>query len=158
MKTRNLTYLLFFIITLGGMFTSCDGYEGADTKAVEGYWIYSGTKADVFAVDSAVQRKVEEYVKNRNSELKISYEFNNDRTYYYYKSLEAPSKGIFKSLDEEYFLMDGPEGMKTLSSNDSVLYIMSDIKEEIVRELDVDSRILVKAFAIDTFSRGLSVE
>ncbi|WP_108821726.1 hypothetical protein [Dysgonomonas sp. Marseille-P4361] len=158
MKIRCLTYLLLLVMTLGLLFTSCDGDDGSSVQNIEGHWVYSGTKADVYAIDSVDQARIENYIQNRTSDLKLSYEFKNDKTYYYYQSLEEPMKGIVKPIDKEYFIMDDAKGKKTLAAQDSLIYVVSDLKEEIVRELEIDERRLVKALAVDTFTRGLYVE
>lgn len=155
MKVRCLTYLLLSVMTLGFLFTSCDGDDGAYTQSIEGHWVYSGTKADIYVTDTTVRKAVEEYILNRNREYKVSYEFKNDKTYYYYQNFEDPLKGIFKLIDKDYFIMDDSQGMKTVAREDTIIYVVSDLREEIARELQIDENKLVKALATDTFKRGL---
>lgn len=155
MKIKCLTYLLSLVVIFGLFFVSCDSDGGSDIQEIEGHWVYLGTKADVYVIDAALQRKVEEYIQKKNEADKLSYEFKNDRTYYFYQNLAIPMKGIVKNLGEDSYLIDDARGLRTLSYGDSVIYVVSDLKEEIVRELQIDERMLVKALAVDTFRRGL---
>lgn len=158
MKIKSLTYLLLLVAASGLLFVSCDRDEGLNVQDIEGYWEYSGTKADVYLVDPVEQEKVEKYVRNRNVENAQSYEFKNDRTYYYYLNNAYPLKGIVKSLDEGQYLMDDERGVKVLSSEDTAIYVVSDLKEEVVRELQIDERKVIRALAVDTFRRSLLVD
>lgn len=158
MKMKHLTYLLLSVITLGFLLTSCDGDDSAYSQSIEGHWVYLGTKADVHVTDTTIKKMVDDYISNRNKEYKVSYEFKNDRTYYYYQNYDDPMKGIFKPIDKDYFIMDDLRGMKTVAREDTIIYVVSDLRKEIARELDIDEYKLVKAMATDTFRRGLFSE
>jgi len=155
MKIKRLTYLLLSVITLGFLLTSCDGDDSSYNQSIEGHWVYTGTKADVHATDTTIQKMVEDYIENRNKDCKVSYEFKNDKTYYYYQNYTDPLKGLFKPIDKDYFIMDDLRGIKTVAREDTVIYVVFDMKEEIARELDIDEYKLVKVIATDTFKRGL---
>lgn len=158
MKMKCLTYLLLSVITLGFLFTSCDGDDSAYSQNIEGHWIYLGTKTDVHVTDTTIRKMVDDYILNRGKENKISYEFKNDRTYYFYQNNDDPMKGIFKPIDMDYFIMDDIRGMKTVAREDTIIYVVSDLRKEIARELNIDEYKLVKAMATDTFKRGLFSE
>lgn len=158
MRMNCLTYLLLSVITLGVLFASCDGEDNAYSQDIEGHWVYIGTKADVHVTDTAIKKMVDDYILNRDKEYKMSYEFKNDRTYYYYLNNNDPMKGIFKPIDRDYFIMDDLRGMKTVAREDTIIYVVSDLRKEIARELDIEEYKLVKAMATDTFKRGLFSE
>ncbi|MDR2955961.1 MAG: hypothetical protein LBV43_12860 [Prevotella sp.] len=158
MKMKCLTYLLISAIVLGLSFVSCENDDNTNVKNLEGHWIYAGTKADVHVTDSALKRLVEDYIISRNEACKVSYEFKNDKTYYYYQDLAEPLKGIFRTVDKNYFVMDDVYGIKSMARNDSIIYVISDVREEIIRNLGIDEKVLVKALATDTFRRGLFLD
>lgn len=158
MKIKCLAYLLLLIITPAFLLTSCDGDDVDYTKNVEGHWVYAETKADVYVTDSTLTKEVKEYIENRHKSIKVSYEFKNDRTYYFYQNYEEPLKGIYKIVDKDYYMIDDMRGIKTVTREDANIYIVSDMRKEIVKELGIDSNKLVKAIATDTFERGLFSE
>ncbi|GAB6121043.1 hypothetical protein [Dysgonomonas termitidis] len=155
MKGKYREYILISILTLGVLLSSCDREESAYAKSIEGHWIYTETKAEVYVTDPSLKKTIEDYINNRYKAYKVSYEFKNDKTYYYYKNYAEPLKGIYKTIDKNYFTMDDKQGIKTLSCKDSVIYIVSDIKDEVVQELKIDKNKILKANTMDIFERGL---
>ncbi len=152
-----MKYLSVLILIFGFLLSSCDGEEMASTKNIEGHWIYAETKPDVYATDSSIKKKIEEYIENKNAAHKISYEFKNDKTYYCYQNNDEPIKGIFKVIDKNYFTIDNQEEkeVKNIITKDSIIYITYDIKKEIAKELNIDERKIIKANATEIFKRGL---
>lgn len=155
MKGKYLAYILISILTLGFLLSSCDREDNAYTKSIEGHWVYTETKAEVYVTEPSLKKTIEDYINDRNKTYKVSYEFKNDKTYYYYKNYAEPLKGIYKTIDKNYFKMDDLQGLKTLSYKDSIIYIVSDIKDEVARELKIDKNKILKANTMDIFERGL---
>jgi hypothetical protein len=155
MKDKYRAYILISILTLGFLLPSCDREDRVYAKNIEGHWIYTETKAEVYVTDLSLKKTIEDYINNRYKAYKVSYEFKNDKTYYYYKNYTEPLKGIYKIIDKNYFTMDDLQGVKTLSCKDSVIYIVSDIKDEVAQELKIDKNKILKAHTMDTFERGL---
>lgn len=156
-----MKYLIYILLPLAVFvltFTSCDKDDSSYTKGVEGHWVHISTKAEVFVNDPAIRQKVEDYIVNRNTQYVVSYEFKNDKTYYYYQDYSDPIKGIYKVMDKNMFSMDDSRGVRTVVKEDSMIYIVTDMKSEIAKELNIDESVLVKVNAIDTFERGLFTE
>ena len=158
MKTKCLTYLLLLVGALGFSLTSCDGDDSSYSQSIEGHWVYSQTKADIHVTDTSIVAIVEDYVANRNKKYNVSYEFKNDKTYHYYRTYDDPMKGVFKPIDKNYFIMDDLHGMKTVACEDTIIYVVSDLRKEIARELNIEEYKLVKVLVTDTFRRGLFSE
>ncbi|MDR1881729.1 MAG: hypothetical protein LBR26_02980 [Prevotella sp.] len=151
-----MAYILISMVTLGFLLSSCDREDSAYAKNIEGHWVYMETKAGVYVTDFSLKKVIEDYINNRYKTCKVSYEFKNDMTYYHYKNYAEPLKGIYKTMDKYYFIMDDIQGEKTLACRDSIICIVSDIKDEVARELKIDKDKILKASATDIFERGLS--
>lgn len=156
----NGKYLILFCVlltTLGFLFISCDGDENVYVKDIEGHWIYVETKADVYVSnsDDTLKAAIEEYIENRYNPSKVSYEFKNDKTYYYYQNYAEPIKGIYKIEDKKYFKIDDSRGEKTALNENGSVYVISDLKSEVAEELGIDANKIVKATATDVFEKGL---
>jgi hypothetical protein len=155
---KYILYILITIITLGASLVSCDSDDSTYTKSVEGHWIYMDTKMEILVSDSTMKQTIEDYIANRNNIYKVSYEFKNDKTYYYYQNYAEPLKGVYKIIDADWFMMDDSRGIRTVVREDSTIYVVSDLKEEIVRNLDLDPDKIVKVSVKDVFERGLFSE
>lgn len=155
MKGKYLAYILIPAFILGFLLSSCDREDNTYVKNIEGHWVYKNTKAEVYVTDPSLKKTVEDYINNRYKAYNVSYEFKNDKTYYYYINYAVPLKGIYKTIDKNYFKMDDSKGVKTLSCEDSTIYILSDLKEEVAQELKIDKSKILKANTMDTFERGL---
>lgn len=153
-----LRYILVPIITLGLLFTSCDKEDNSSMKNVQGHWVYSTSKTEIFVTDPSLKTTIEDYITKRLDKNKMSYEFNSDKTYYYYQNYEEPLKGIYKSIDKNTFILDDTRGLRSVMRDDSMIYVVSDLKSEIVKELNIDERKIIKINIIDAFERGLSVK
>ncbi|MBB4036119.1 hypothetical protein GGR21_002020 [Dysgonomonas hofstadii] len=151
-----LTYILVPIIALGLLFASCEKEDNSSMKNVQGHWVYSSTKAEIFVTDPSLKVIIENYIAKKLDENTMSYEFNNDKTYYYYQNYEEPLKGIYKSLDKNTFILDDSRGLRSVMKDDSMIYVVSDLKSEIVEKLNIDERKIIKVSTVDTFERGLS--
>lgn len=144
------------ILALGLLFTSCDKDDNSSLKNLQGHWVYSSTKTEVYVTDPSLKSKIEEYISKKIQENKMSYEFNSDKTYYYYQNYEEPQKGIYKLIDKNTFILDDANTFKSLTQDDSVIYIISDLKDEIIKEFKIDEKKIIKINTIDTFERGLT--
>jgi len=153
-----LTYILVPIVILGLFFTSCEKEDNSSTKDVQGHWVYSSTKAEIFVTDPSIKAAIEDYIAEKLDHNKMSYEFNNDKTYYYYQNYEDPLKGIYKPIDKNTFVLDDSRGLRSVMKDDSMIYVISDLKSEIIEKLNIDERKIIKINTIDTFERGLSVK
>lgn len=155
MKWNTLKYflipLLIFVLSL----TSCDGEDSSFVRDVEGHWLYMETTADVYVTNPDLREAVEDYIITRNDAYNISYEFKNDKSYYYYRNFAEPLKGKYNLIDKSTLILDDPRGKKLLTYEDSLIYLVSDLREEISRELEIDENVIVKANATDIFERGL---
>ncbi|WP_050700778.1 hypothetical protein [Dysgonomonas sp. BGC7] len=158
MKIGFLTYLLIPLMALFLSLNSCDKEENTYTKSVEGHWIYSGTKAEVYVTDPSVKQAIIDYIENRYKSYQVSYELKNDKTYYYYINYAEPLKGIYHFTSKNIYSMDDTRGVKTAVQENSTISIISDLKEDVSSILDIDESVIIKANAIDSFKRGLSSE
>lgn len=150
-------YLDYLLVLLSLVFTlsSCGSDDGISTKSIEGHWIYERTKAEVYVTDPSLQIVIKEYIEKRNEAYQVSYEFKNDRTYYYYQNYTEPIKGIYKMMDKDYSKMDDQRGVKSVVRESNSIFVISDMKEEVARELNIDESKIIKATATDYFQRGL---
>ncbi|WP_029904208.1 hypothetical protein [Prevotella sp. 10(H)] len=155
MKGKYRYFFLILVIALGFLIQSCDREDSSYTKNVEGHWIHAGTKAEVYVTEPSLKQPIEDYIKNRYKENNVSYEFKNDRTYYFYQNYSEPLKGIYKTIDKSYYQIDDLRGEKSVVREDSSLYVVSDVREEVAKELKLDKNKILKANAMDIFERGL---
>lgn len=146
-----LIALFSFIFLL----SSCSNDDTISTKSIEGHWIYVGTKAEVYVTDPSLQAIVKDYIEKRNKTYQVSYEFKNDKTYYYYRNYAEPIKGVYKMLDENCSKMDDQRGLKTVIRESDSIFVITDMKEEVVKELNIDESKIIKVTAKDSFNRGL---
>ncbi|MDU1891619.1 MAG: hypothetical protein E6767_13105 [Dysgonomonas sp.] len=155
MKWNSLTYYISSLFILGFLLVSCDGDDSSFVRNVEGHWVYMGTTADVYTTDPDLAEAVEDYIITRNDAYNISYEFKNDLSYYYYQNFSEPLKGKYKLIDKVSLILDDSRGKKLLTCEDSLIYLVTDMRLEVARELGVDEDKIVKAKATDVFERGL---
>lgn len=154
-KAKFLTYIFVSILSLGFLMLSCDGDDSLSTRNVEGHWIYMETKIDVSVPDPVLKKKVDEYIQKHVVPSHTSYEFKNDKTYYYYTDHSDPLKGKFKMLDKNYATLDDSRGLKRLITEDSLIYVQYDLRSEIAQELNIDKDKIVEATITESFERGL---
>jgi hypothetical protein len=134
---------------------SCDGDENLSSGSIEGHWIYMETKVDVFVVDPVLRKTVDEYIKQNVKSSQASYEFKNDRTYYFYLDYADPLKGKFKMLDKNYATLDDSRGLKKLICEDSLIYVQYDLRSKIAAELNISLDKIMEATVTEVFERGL---
>lgn len=154
MKKKYRKYL-FVLLSLIFILSSCSGEDSMSTKTIEGHWLYEKTKAEVYVTDPSLQIIIEEYIEKRNETYQVSYEFKNDKTYYFYQNYAEPIKGIYKMIDKDYSKMEDQQGAKTVVIESNSIFIISDLKEEVAQELNIDESKIIKATATDYFQRGL---
>lgn len=155
MKTRILYYISALFILFAFVLSSCEGDDSANTKDLEGHWIYQQTKAEVYADEPELQEAVRNYIETNSKSYIRSYDFKNDRTYYYYRNYAEPIKGTYKVLDKNYFQMDDYNGIKTVISEPNSIYIISDVRDEICKALNLDEDRIIKVIVTDVYERGL---
>lgn len=155
MKGKYRTYFYLITIIFGFLLLSCDREDNISVKNIEGHWVYAETKAEVYVTDLSLKKSIEDYIGDRHKAYRVSYEFKNDKTYYYYQNFAEPHKGIYKIIDKNYFEMDDVQGEKTAVREDSLIYVISDLKEDVIRNLKIDRSKILEAKAIDVFKRGL---
>jgi len=153
-----LKYILVPIILIGLLFISCDKDDNAVIRDVQGHWVYLSTKTEILVTDPLLKQNIESYISNKYKEGNISYEFNTDKTYQYYKSYQDPMKGVYRLIDKNTFILDDSRGVRSVLKDDSVILVISDLKSEIAKELNIDESKIIKVTAVDTFERGLSVQ
>ncbi|MBK5722212.1 hypothetical protein JGH11_15155 [Dysgonomonas sp. Marseille-P4677] len=146
---------LIVLLTFTFLLSSCSSDDGISTKSIEGHWIYVDTKAEVYMTDPSLQVIVKDYIENRYRSYQVSYEFKNDKTYYYYLNYAEPIKGIYKMIDKDFSKMDDQRGVRNVVRESNSIFVISDMKEEVVRELNIDENKIIKATATDSFERGL---
>jgi len=113
------------------------------------------TKIDVSVADPVLKKKVDEYIKENVESSQASYEFKNDRTYYFYLNYADPLKGKFKMLDKNYATLDDSRGLKKLICEDSLMYVQYDLRSEIASELNISMDKIMEATITEVFERGL---
>jgi hypothetical protein len=153
-KARFLTYILVSIFSLG-LFSSCDGDENLSSGSIEGHWLYMESKIDVSVADPVLKKKVDEYIQQNVNPSHTSYEFKNDRTYYYYLDYADPLKGKFKMLDKNYATLDDSRGLRKVICEDTLIYVQYDLRSEISRELNISEDKIMEATITEVFERGL---
>lgn len=146
------------VVLIGLFFLSCDKDDSAYIRDVQGHWVYLSTKTEILVTDPVLKQNIETYITNKYKEGNISYEFNTDKTFQYYRSYEEPLKGIYKLIDKNTFMLDDSRGIRSVLKDDSVIYVISDLKSEIAKELNIDESKIIKVSTVDTFERGLSVQ
>lgn len=153
----NMKYVIYLLISIATcwLLVSCDGDEGSFAKSFEGYWVFTERQVEIKVTDSNLEEKIQEYISNRADSIQSSYEFKNDKTYYYYLNHSDPVKGIYKILDNNYMMIDDARGIKTVACEDSLIFVISDLKNEVVRELNLDKSKVIKVNITSTFERGL---
>lgn len=137
--------------------TACDKEDNnVSTRNIEGHWVHLRTSADVAVTDLMIKKKIEDHIINHNGAYKISYEFKNDKTFYFYINFAEPVKGVYKMQDKNNFELEDVKGIKTGVYNDGVLYVATDIKKDIAKELEIEEAKIIKAIAINVYQRGLN--
>jgi hypothetical protein len=155
-KAKFLTYILVLCLSsLGFVLSSCDGEDNLSTGSIEGHWIHVETKIDVSVADPVLKKKVDDYMKQRAKSSQASYEFKNDRTYYFYMDHADPMKGKFKMLDKNYATLDDPRGLRKLICEDSLIYVQYDLRSEIAGKLNISQDKIMEATITEVFERGL---
>jgi len=155
---KGLVRNILIILALSFFLISCEKEDASLIKSVEGHWVYTTTKAEIIVTDPALKEKIQTYIDSQDKELKISYEFNNDKTFHFYQSYKEPLKGIYKMTSKDTFVLDDSRGLRSVIKEDSLIYIIADLKEEIIKELKIDQDKVIKIQVVDTFERGLSTE
>ncbi|MDR0824028.1 MAG: hypothetical protein LBN74_02970 [Prevotella sp.] len=150
-----LTYIFISAISLAFLMLSCDGDESLSSRSVEGHWLYMDTKIEVSVSDPILKKRVDEYIRKNIKSPRASYEFKNDRTYYYYLDNEDPLKGKFKMLDKNYATLDDSRGLRKLITEDSLIYVLHDLKSEIARDLNINEDKIIEATLTEIYERGL---
>ncbi|MDR1091088.1 MAG: hypothetical protein LBL79_08445 [Prevotella sp.] len=156
MKAGYLTYIFISIITFGILMASCENDNNSSVRNVEGHWLYVETKINVSASSAALKKSTEEYIAATLKNAQISYEFKNDKTYYCHRDNTDPLKGKFKMLDKNYYLLDDIRGEKRVVREDNRIIVLSDLRKEIARQLNVAEDAIIEATVTETFERGLS--
>ncbi|WP_255495291.1 hypothetical protein [Dysgonomonas sp. 521] len=105
--------------------------------------------------DPILKKKVDEYIQQNVKPSHTSYEFKNDRTYYYYWDYEDPLKGKFKMLDKNYATLDDSRGLKKVICEDTLIYVQYDLRSVISRELNISEDKIMEATITEVFERGL---
>lgn len=134
---------------------SCDSDDNISSRSVEGHWVYVETKINISVPDSVLKERVNEYILHNVISAHTSYEFKNDRTYYYYTDYADALKGRFKMLDENYATLDDSRGLKKLITEDSLIYVRYDLRSEIAEALHIDERKIIEVTITESYERGL---
>lgn len=156
MKIRYLAYILISVITFGVSMTSCDAEDTSSIRNIEGHWLYMETKIDVSVQDPILKKAVDEYINTNVNKDQISYEFKNDRTYYFHQNQADPVKGKFKMIDKGYYTLDDVRGETTMVREKDKIYIQHDIRSEIADYLNIDQSNIIEANVTEIYKRGLS--
>jgi len=156
MGIKYLTYIFISIVTIGLLMTSCDSDDSTSIKNIEGHWLYIENKIDISVSDPDLKKGVEKYIADTLENTQISYEFKNDRTYYCHRDDADPVKGKFKMLDKNYYQIDDIRGEKKIVREDSKIYILTDFKKEIARQMNIPEDKIIEATVTEVFERGLS--
>lgn len=141
--------------SIGLFMLSCDGDENTPTSTIEGHWIYTATKVDISVTDPVLKEKVEEYIKQNVISEHTSYEFKNDKTYYYYLNFADPLKGKYKMQDKDYATLDDSRGLKKVICEDPLIYVQSDLKSQIAKDLKISESKIIEATITEVFEKGL---
>lgn len=155
MKPKVLFRFITAIFILSLLFISCDRDDNVQEKKIEGHWLYSNTETEVAVTNPSIEKTIADYISNYNKDYQISYEFKNDKTYYYYINYAAPLKGIYKPTTKESFILDDTRGIKNMILKDQKLYILNDMKSQIAKDLNIDENQIIKATSIEVYERGL---
>lgn len=143
--------------SIGLFVLSCDGDENSPTSTIEGHWIYTDTKIDISLTDHnpELKAKVEEYIKQNVTSEHTSYEFKNDKTYYYYLNFADPLKGKYKMQDKNFATLDDSRGLKKVICEDPLIYVQSDLKSQIAKDLKISENKIIEATITEVFEKGL---
>lgn len=143
--------------SIGLFMLSCDGDENTPTSTIEGHWIYTDTKIDISLTDHnpELKAKVEEYIKQNVISEHTSYEFKNDKTYYYYLNFADPLKGKYKMQDKNFATLDDSRGLKKVICEDPLIYVQSDLKSQIAKDLKISENKIIEATITEVFEKGL---
>lgn len=154
MKDKILIGVYFLILIF--ILPSCENEDSSHIKDIEGHWLNVETRINIEVNDPKQKALIEEFVNKSLTKEQISYEFKNDRTYYYRCNNTDPVKGKVKTIDKNYYQLEDIRGdMKVIRENDEI-YVISDIKKDIIKELNISSSNLIKVEIIEVFEKGLS--
>ncbi len=155
MKLKNLLSLFIFSAILGMSFTSCDNDDdnggSNNSEKLDGTsWELTKVEANVEASDTTIKKQVAEFITKMNLTGGITYIF---------KDGNAKKKTGSDILDLAKYSFNGDKivfekadttGI-SLTLQDSIIVGLSDVKNYVAEQLDIDTAKITKAEKIDTF-------
>lgn len=152
-----LTYILLLTVIWGIFFASCDRKDDSvHIENLEGHWLYVDTQIDIVLSDTSLIRDVRSYIAKNYMIRKASYEFKSNRTYYMYLNHSEPLRGNYEIVNKKYFVLDDIRGFHRVVHADSLIYVLTDMRRDIAKGLNIDENRILKADFMEIFERGLA--
>lgn len=153
-KRTFLTYIYLFILAFS--LTSCENEDNSHIKDIEGHWLHAKTQINIEVLDIKKKDSIENHIKELIDNKQISYEFKNDKTYYYHSENTDPIKGKVTTLDKNYFQIEDIRGNMKVLRGENEIYVLSDIKREIIKQLEIPENEVLKVEITEIFKKGLT--